>query len=346
MKNSLQIAGAFVGLIVGAGFASGQEIMQFFTSFGWYGIVGGIIAAFGFSLLGMNLAQLGNELHTTSHKEVIYYIAGRYFGPILDLLITIILFSLTTAMFAGSASIFEQMFGINAKIGSLFMMILTVITLMLNVRSIINVIGMATPYLLAIVFVIALYSIFTVDLSFAEMDALAKKQQSATPNWLLGSSVYVSYNIASGVAMLTVMGSSVKSRKQAGMGGIIGGVILGILILLINIAMFMRIDTVSGSDMPLLVLANEIHPVVGILGTISLLLMIYNTAVGMLYAFVVRIVSPERKLYEPAVVIIGLLGFFASFVGFTTLVGEVYSTMGYLGFAIIIAIVISRLRKR
>ena len=34
MKRSLQIGGAFVGLIVGAGFASGQEIMQYFTSFG------------------------------------------------------------------------------------------------------------------------------------------------------------------------------------------------------------------------------------------------------------------------------------------------------------------------
>ena len=37
MKNSIRIAGAYVGLIVGAGFASGQEILQFFTSFGWAG---------------------------------------------------------------------------------------------------------------------------------------------------------------------------------------------------------------------------------------------------------------------------------------------------------------------
>lgn len=31
-KDVIRIAGAFVGVIVGAGFASGQEIMQFFTS--------------------------------------------------------------------------------------------------------------------------------------------------------------------------------------------------------------------------------------------------------------------------------------------------------------------------
>ncbi len=42
MKKSFEMAGAFIGVIVGAGFASGQEILQFFTSFGWWGVVGTI----------------------------------------------------------------------------------------------------------------------------------------------------------------------------------------------------------------------------------------------------------------------------------------------------------------
>ena len=40
MKEVFKIAGAFVGVIVGAGFASGQEILQFFASFGSLGLVG------------------------------------------------------------------------------------------------------------------------------------------------------------------------------------------------------------------------------------------------------------------------------------------------------------------
>jgi len=44
LKKSFQIGSAFVGLIVGAGFASGQEIMQYFTSFGLMGIVGAVVA--------------------------------------------------------------------------------------------------------------------------------------------------------------------------------------------------------------------------------------------------------------------------------------------------------------
>lgn len=41
LKRSAAIAMAVVGLIVGAGFASGQEMMQYFVAFGRMGIWGG-----------------------------------------------------------------------------------------------------------------------------------------------------------------------------------------------------------------------------------------------------------------------------------------------------------------
>ena len=43
MKRILLIASAFIGVIVGAGFASGQEVLQYFTSFGILGTLGAII---------------------------------------------------------------------------------------------------------------------------------------------------------------------------------------------------------------------------------------------------------------------------------------------------------------
>ncbi len=54
MKKSFQIGSAFIGIIVGAGFASGQEILQFFSSFGYVGIAGSILAAVLFAFLVMH----------------------------------------------------------------------------------------------------------------------------------------------------------------------------------------------------------------------------------------------------------------------------------------------------
>ncbi|AUS85213.1 MULTISPECIES: membrane protein [Lysinibacillus] len=345
MKKSWQIGGAFVGLIVGAGFASGQEIMQYFTSFGLYSMVGAIVATLAFAFLGMSLAQLGTDLQTTSHKEVIYHIGGRYVGIILDIVITFFLFGVAVVMFAGSGSTFHQMFGINPVVGSIFMVVITILTLLLNVNNIINLIALVTPYLMGIIFIILIYSIFTMDISIAEQNTLAKAQSSAASNWLMGALLYVSYNIAAGAAMLIVMGGTVKDRKVAGRGGLLGGLMLGILIVLINIAMFAKINVIDGVAMPTLELAKQIHPIVGVLMSIALLGMMYNTAVGMFYSFTVRFIAPDHQYFKVAIVVIGLIGFAASLVGFTTLVGKVYSTMGYLGFALIVAVIISWLRK-
>ena len=346
MKRSLQIGGAFVGLIIGAGFASGQEILQYFTSFGAMGIIGGLIAAIVFAFLGMTLAQLGSDLQTSSHKGVIYHIGGRYVGLILDVLITFFLFGVAVVMFAGAGSTFNQMFGISPMVGSIIMVVLTITTLLLNVKNIINLIAMVTPYLMAIIFVILLYSLFTMDISWAEADVLAKQQPSAASNWLMGALLYVSYNLAAGAALLIVMGGTEKDRKVAGLGGVFGGLMLGALIILINLSMFVKIDRVAGMDMPTLELAKQIHPVVGILMSIALLGMMYNTAVGMFYSFTVRFFAPEAKSFKPAVVVVGIAGFIASLVGFTTLVGKVYATMGYLGFALIITILLAWFKQR
>ena len=341
MKKSFQIGGAFVGLVTGAGFASGQEIMQYFTSFGVMGILGGLVATVVFAFLGMILAQLGSDLQTTSHKEGIYHIGGRFFGPVLDMLIIAVLFGVGIVMFAGSGATFQQTFGIHPMIGSILMVIVTILTLLLDVKNILRVVAMLTPYLMGIIFVILLYSFFTMDYSIGELDIIAQEQPAAASNWWMGAILYVSYNIAAGAAMLIVMGGTEKNRKIAGRGGIIGGIMLGVLIVLINLALFVKMDVVAGTAMPTLELAKQIHPAVGICMALILLGMMYNTAVGMFYVFTVRFIPPDKPMFKPVIILVGFIGFGASTVGFTTLVGKMYAVMGYLGFALVLAIILA-----
>ena len=344
MKKSLQIGGAFVGIIVGAGFASGQEIIQYFTSYGYKGILGALIATIGFAFIGMCIAQISSRLGTTSHKDLIYQISGKYVGFVVDYLLSFFLFGVAVIMFAGAGSTFKQMFGLEVWVGSLFMILLTIITVMMNVKSIINLIAMVTPYLLAIVMVIAVYSIATMDLSFAEQAVIAEQQSQVASNWWIAALLYVSFNIGVCFSMLTVVSGSVRNEKIAGMGGIIGGVLLGVLMLLINLSLLAKMNTIAGLDIPMLQLANEIHPVVGVLMSIALLGMIYNTAVGMFYSFTVRFFKPSKPSFKVAVVFIGILGFIASLVGFTELVSKVYSAMGYIGFILVASIVLAWFR--
>lgn len=252
MKKSFQIGAAFIGLIVGAGFASGQEILQFFTSFGYAGIAGSLVATALFAFIGMNLTQLGSQLQSDSHKDVIYHICGRYLGVVVDFIITFFLFGVTVVMLSGAGAIFEQQFGIPSIIGSIVVTALTILSITLNVKRVIALISAVTPFLLVLVIIIMVYSLMNFDASSAEIAAAVEQQKPAASNWVLGALLYVSYNIAAGASMLTVMGGTVKDQKVAGWGGIIGGVGLGLLILLINITMLTRLSEISDVPMPML----------------------------------------------------------------------------------------------
>lgn len=346
MKQSFQIGGAYVGLIVGGGFASGQEILQFFTSFGFKGLLGGLIATIGFMLLGMIILQFGYELRATSYKQVFYYITNKYIGFFFDIFITMFLFIITVAMFSGTGSAFHQMFHLNPMLGSFLITVVVFTTLTFDVQKIIQIIGALTPYLLGIILMITIYSIFTMDVSILDLEELAKGQGSAAPNWWTGALLYVSYNIGSSIAMLTVIGNSAKSKKIARSGGVIGGFLLGVLIFMLNIAMLVKMNHIGQAEMPILQIAIQLHPIIGIVMAIVLLCMIYTTAIGTLYAFVARLISPKHKGYIPILAIVSIFAFFASSIGFTTLVGRVYSTMGYVSFFIVIILGFQYLKKQ
>ncbi|WP_042351656.1 YkvI family membrane protein [Bacillus massiliigorillae] len=346
MKQSLQFSAAIVGVIVGAGFASGQEIVQFFTFFGLKGTFGSILATVLFAIIFMRIVQLGSMLQTTSHQKVLYHICGKYIGIVVDFIITFFLFGVLVVMFAGSGSLFEQQFGLPNYVGNIFMAIITILTVCLNIQKIISIMGAFTPILFVMILLIGGYSVATMDYNFAELKELSNVKSAAASNWVLGSLLYVSYVTAAGFAMLTVMGGTSKEMKSSRNGGIMGGIALGLLILLFHFAMISKFGSIQNVDMPSLLLADHLSPWVAIIMTVLILGMIYNTAVGMLYSFTVRFFKADNRNFKKYIIGIGIIAFLASFAGFTNLVGTLYPITGYLGFVLIAAILWSFVKTK
>ncbi|MCM3744953.1 hypothetical protein M3193_12455 [Sporosarcina luteola] len=331
MKKILKMGSAFIGIIVGAGFASGQEILQYFTSFGMMGIVAALVSTALFAYIGMILTRLGSRLRTTSHKEVIYKISGRFLGTIIDYIIIFTLFGVGVVMVAGAGSNLEQQFGIPPFIGSLLMVVLVFITILLNVDKVVAVIGSITPFLILAVVGVSVYCLLTMDTSFAVLDPIAKGVDTTLPNWFISSVNYVSFNIAVGASMSLVMGGAEKDEKTAALGGLVGGLGLGILILLSHLAIFSKVDVVGDAQLPMLAIINEISPILAVFMAFILYGMIFNTAVSMFYAFGARFVEIGTKNFRIFVFITLAIGFALSFLGFKNLVANFYPLIGYLG---------------
>ncbi|MET3576886.1 hypothetical protein ACFFIY_07915 [Bhargavaea ullalensis] len=339
MLRILKIAGAFVGVIVGAGFASGQEVLQYFTSFGYKGTIAAVVATALFAYLGMILTNIGSRLKADSHKTAIYEISGRYLGVIVDAIIIFTLFGVGVVMIAGAGATVHQQFGLPVFVGSLIMSVLVILAMMLKIDKVIAVIASITPFLLVFIVIISVYSMSTMDASFAALNAVAESQEKSFPNWLVSAINYVSFNIAVGAGMALMTGGSEKNPRIAGFGGLLGGLAIGVMIILSHFAIFAKIEEVASYDLPLLKIVEDISPVLAILMSIVLFGMIFNTALGMFYGFVARFFEMDTKKAHTATIITVAIGFVLSFVGFTTLVSKFYSLIGYLGLFLMVALI-------
>jgi len=346
MKEMFKIAGAFVGVLVGAGFASGQEILVFFVNFGLWGLAGTLLSAAVFVFIGMALAGMGKRLQATSHKEVVYGICGPLFGKMVDGLITFFMFAVTVVMLAGAGALLDQQFGIPVLVGSALATILVVAIVCLDIRRVIALIGAITPLLVLTSFGVAVYAIYTREADIAAIESLASAQVAGAQYWWLGALLYVSYNVVAGVPILAIMGGMASNERGAAWGGLLGGLILGSLMLILGLGLLSRLDTVAGAAMPTLLLVGEVSPVLSTFVALVILAMILNTAVGMLYSFIARFVPKGTGVFRLASVGTGLVAFVCSLLGFVSLVGMVYPIFGYLGFFLIASIMVAWFRQR
>lgn len=346
MRDTLRVAGVYIGAIIGAGYASGQEVLQFFTSSGWIGTLGAIITMILYPLLGYYLIVLGDKLKANSHRRALYHITGRYVGPIIDILIVFFLFGVAVVMVAGAGSLVAQQFGWPAIVGNIVLTVLVMLVMTLGLNRIVTVISWITPFAFLLIIIIAIYSLFISSTDISTLESVAKNQLSASPNWFLSALLHVSFNIVIAFGIMMMIGANEKDKKAAKRGAILGGVVLGLIALIINLAVYANIDVLQYAEMPMLLLADQFHPILGTLMGLALFGMILSTAVPCLYTVGARFIQADTRNFKIGAVILSLAAFSLSFVGFTQLVNTVYPLQGYVGFVLLAGLLINVFRTK
>ncbi|MGE5542311.1 MAG: hypothetical protein ACM3WT_04675, partial [Bacillota bacterium] len=106
-----QVGATFVGAAMGAGFATGQELLQFFGYFGPAGLWGVMLAASLLGLVAYSVLDIARRRKAANYREVILYAAGDVLGTAMDYLITFFLFGGLVSMVAGSGALMGEQFG-------------------------------------------------------------------------------------------------------------------------------------------------------------------------------------------------------------------------------------------
>lgn len=345
--STLQVAAVYIGTIVGAGFATGQEILQFFNRFGVWGIGGLLVATILFIVFGYIIMDLGSVLNARSHLEVIRYSGGNILGTFTDIVITIFLFGSLTAMIAGTGALFEQQLKLSPLMGSFLMAVITVITVLSGISGVINSISFVVPFLLIAVLGISVYSVVRHPLNL-QVVPIIQGRSGIINHWLAAAVLYVSYNTVVSIAILGPLGKNARNRKAAWNGALLGGLGLGAGAMMIYLALASHQAQIENLEVPMLLIAGEIAPFVQVIYAVVLIAEIYTTAVSALFGFASRMIGVQKKprREKSLVSCTAAAALFASRLGFSNLVRYLYPLVGYCGIAMLVSLIFTTLKEK
>lgn len=341
----MRVAATYIGTVVGAGFASGQETLRFFAVFGNHGFWGILVATALFVVLGVAAMDLGLTLGATSHQELLMHTCGPALGRFMDLLVTSFLLASLSVMLAGGGAVMAQQFGLSPGLGIACTALVSVVTVLFGLRGLVAANGLVVPVLTAFVMVVTVGTLWRQGLGPLRL-GLQWPELAAAPHWLLAALLYVAYNLILAVAVLAPLGATVGDRSVLLWGGVLGGLGLGLLALLIKLALGSHLPDIGRSEVPLLSIAQSYAPSFQVLYALVLWAEIYTTAIGSLYGFASRLSLLRRWDYPLMVLGTAALAAWGSQAGFSRLVSVLYPVYGYASLVFLGSLGLSLVRRR
>ena len=161
--GDIMIIFSILGALIGAGFASGQEIYLFFYRFGIFGIFGLILCSFliGLVINKTFLVMYENE-KINNYQDFLNEIFGSKKNKYLNLsyisniIINIFLLMTFYIMISGFGAYFEQEFNISRIIGAVILATLSFFILIKGVEGVTKVNSIIVPVLIILILIISI----------------------------------------------------------------------------------------------------------------------------------------------------------------------------------------------
>lgn len=337
------VAATYMGTVVGAGFASGQEVLRFFTHFGGQGTWGLLVATLLLMTGGTALCELGRRAGSKSYGEALVALVGPALGRALDGVMGFLLFGGLVVMAAGSGALFREHLGLSEWLGSSLLVLAAVVTVAFGMQGVVAANRAVVPLLVLAVLGVSLASLTERGLSpgwDGRFPAAA-----AYPSWLAAAVLYASYNLFLSLGVLAPLGASISSPRVLATGGMLGGLGLGIVALAVHLAVKSGLPRTADLAIPMLGAVSVLPPWVRAAYAGVLFAEIFTTAVANLFALTRRAGTAGWRS-AGLLVGLGLGAFLASRAGFARLVLIVYPLAGYLGIPVLLALPMAFCRRR
>jgi uncharacterized membrane protein YkvI len=329
----------FQSVLVGGGYATGRELVEFFLSSGpWGGLLGMIVTTIVWSTVLAVSFEFARVTGSYDYRAFFRQLLGRgwvlfeFAFVALGLLILSVLGSAT-------GELVRETFGMPPLLG---------IVAMMSLVGLLAFYGSKTIERFLAVWSFVLYSAYVVYFllwlgSFGDQIVANFSASPVGEGWLKGGITYAGYNVVGMIAVLFCL-RHITTRKDAVIAGILAGPLAIIPGILFYIAMVGFYPEISQKPVPVNFMLAQLNiPALQILFQIVLFGTFIETGLGVIHALNERIAAALTERHERMpqwvrpVVAVGMLAFsifLATKLGIISLVAKGYGTLTYVILAI------------
>lgn len=354
LKRVLILAGAIIAFTIGSGFATGQEIVQYYTAYGMHTL--SVLAVFVIAFLYYNFAfaNAGAEEKFEKANDIYKYYCGKHLGTFFDYYSTIFCYMSLWVMVGGAGKNLNEAYGLPIWVGAVILVILSVITVIGGLNSLVDAIGIVGPVIVVLCITIGVITFIrdagnigagleVIKTGAYEGAKAGETIKNAGSNWLISGLSYAGFVLLWFASFTTALATQ-NSKKELRYGIIWGTIALAIAIIVVSFAQIANINTagenglyVWNAGIPNLILANSIVPIFSKIFALVVFAGIYTTAVPLLYNPASRFAEEGTSKFKILTIILAAVALVVGlYLDFRVLVNIIYVLNGYVGATLII----------
>ena len=315
-----------IGTFIGAGFASGKEVFNFFTIYS----INGFLSIFVFSLLLFLLIykclNIKIKFNINSYNEFIFYLEKKYkfFNHKFFLtIINIFLASSFYIMISALSALFEYQFNV-AKFLTIFLTIFICFNIFYkkNINFIYIINSILMPILILFLISLCLFNININSIDYTRISASSNIFISIFMGLL-----YFSYN--SLLLIPIVFDLKINKKNNNLKLSLIFSLIILLLTFLINLLLLNFYNLILNLELPILYIANHSYKIFSFLYFFIILSAIFTTMISSGYSFTSNFNKNNFKL---KLFLFLSFSFIICLFSFSDLINFLYPVFGLIGF--------------
>lgn len=328
VRNILAVSCGYAAAVIGAGFASGQEIVSFFLRYGKCSIIGValsclIFSAFAYAVMSgcirNKINNYGDFLDIICHSRY-----SKCAVEYITIAFAVCSFCVMTACAGESGA---MLFGIKNIYGAVIFALVCGVIFALDGKKIMQI-----NFVLGAVIIFGIIFSCLYILRFREHQAMSNNTAM-----IASGAVYAGYNLLTAGAVLASMSSFLKSKGEAFIASAASGFILLVMIVLIWGVLGLYYGKINLGELPMLTMALRQNNLLGMMYGMMLIFAVLTT--GVANGFVVMDTIGKKAGRKKTALIMAAAGFYMSGAGFSNLVDKAYRICGYAGLAVVCMII-------